>query len=245
MSNISVRVLIESLFWVGAVFCFLPLVAASMPRPSLAAQTQSLTGKSPVNSVQVTQTDTLQASTSSRLKRKASLSERWKTPVLQDWSAKRRESFLGWLTDSPKPIAVVEFPKSGGQVAVFAEESERAMTLGASYLDGVANISEDSGNVALSSHRDGPFRQLRFVNEGDLVNLYTPNGTQRFRVRQTSIVGPEEVSVLDDNGEHRLTLITCYPFYFVGSAPKRFIVEAIKLDDPVKLTPEMALCGNC
>lgn len=216
-----------------------------MPRPSLAAQTQNLIGESSDNSVQVTQTETIKASTSSRINTKASLSERWKTPVLREWSAERRESFLGWLIDSPEPIAVIEFPKSGEQVAVFAEESERAMTLGASYLDGVASISEDSGNVALSSHRDGPFRQLRFVNEGDVINLYTPNGTQRFRVRQTRIVGPEEVSVLDDNGEHRLTLITCHPFYFVGSAPKRFIVEAIKLDEPVTLMPDVALCGNC
>jgi sortase A len=82
------------------------------------------------------------------------------------------------------------------------------------------------GNFALAAHRDTLFRALKDIRVGDLVTFVTQEKTFTYRVRTTSIVKPSDVSVLRSEGQEELTLITCYPFYYVGSAPKRFIVQA-------------------
>ncbi len=87
------------------------------------------------------------------------------------------------------------------------------------------------GNVALAGHRDSFFRGLRNIHLDDEITLATLNGTYRYRVETTKVVAPEETEVLADAGYDRLTLVTCYPFNFVGSAPKRFIVSARKIPE--------------
>ena len=82
------------------------------------------------------------------------------------------------------------------------------------------------GNTALAGHRDTYFRPLQRAQAGDDIFLDTPRGRFHYRVRRTFIVEPEDVWVLDPSAQHRLTLITCYPFRYVGAAPKRFIVQA-------------------
>ncbi len=82
------------------------------------------------------------------------------------------------------------------------------------------------GNVALAGHRDTYFRGLRDIRINDEITLTTLSGSYRYRVDATKVVKPEETEVLKDNGAETLTLVTCYPFNFVGSAPKRFIVRA-------------------
>lgn len=85
------------------------------------------------------------------------------------------------------------------------------------------------GNVGISGHRDTFFRPLRNIRQDDEITLATLNGAYRYRVDKIEIVGPEDTEVLDSSYESVLTLVTCYPFYYVGPAPKRFIVRAHRL----------------
>jgi len=82
------------------------------------------------------------------------------------------------------------------------------------------------GNVGLAGHRDTFFQALRNIQMNDAIELQTENGTYRYMVESTRIVGPRDVRVLESSGAQSLTLVTCYPFYYIGSAPKRFIVSA-------------------
>jgi sortase A len=85
------------------------------------------------------------------------------------------------------------------------------------------------GNVGLAGHRDTFFRALRNIEQADTIDFETESGTYRYAVESTQIVGPRDVSVLKASGGRTLTLVTCYPFYYVGSAPKRFIVRAVQV----------------
>lgn len=82
------------------------------------------------------------------------------------------------------------------------------------------------GNVGLAGHRDTFFRPLRNIQPGDAIELQTGERTYQYIVESTRIVKPQDVRVLDSSNRETLTLVTCYPFYYVGSAPKRFIVQA-------------------
>ena len=87
----------------------------------------------------------------------------------------------------------------------------------------------EGGNSAIAGHRDGLFRPLKDIKVGDEIRFRTSRDEYRYRVVDTSIVQPDDVSVLNARGPQSLTLITCYPFYYVGNAPKRFIVHAKRL----------------
>jgi sortase A len=93
------------------------------------------------------------------------------------------------------------------------------------HIPGTALPGED-GNIVLAAHRDTFFRPLRNIQKGDEIALTTLRGAYRYRVESIQIVGPDDVGVLSPTKQPTLTLVTCYPFYFVGSAPKRFIVRA-------------------
>jgi sortase A len=87
----------------------------------------------------------------------------------------------------------------------------------------------EAGNVVLTGHRDTFFRPLRNIQQDDEVTLTTLTATYRYRVDSTQVVGVEDTEVLNDSEGSTLTLVTCYPFYFVGPAPNRFIVRAHKI----------------
>jgi sortase A len=87
------------------------------------------------------------------------------------------------------------------------------------------------GNVALAGHRDTFFRDLRNIHKDDEITLMTLHGTYSYRVDSTQVVEPQDVKVLAATADDFLTLVTCYPFYFVGPAPRRFIVRAHKISD--------------
>jgi len=93
-----------------------------------------------------------------------------------------------------------------------------------------------TGNVGLAAHRDSYFRELRDVRAGDLIRLVTPKGTFEYHVESLRIVHPTNVEVLDPTPNPSLTLVTCYPFNYVGHAPKRFIVRARQVEAPVPRT---------
>jgi sortase A len=128
----------------------------------------------------------------------------------------------------PTPPALVgrlEIP--GLHLVAMVQEGADARTLrrAVGHIPGTA-LPGLPGNVGLAGHRDTFFRPLRQIRVSDAIQLETQNGTYRYRVQWTQIVGPRDVHVLSSTGGQSLTLVTCYPFYYVGAAPKRFIVRA-------------------
>ena len=93
------------------------------------------------------------------------------------------------------------------------------------HIPGTA-LPGEKGNVALAGHRDTFFRALRDIQVHDPIQFETPAGIYRYQVESTRVVGPREIQVLASSRAPTLTLVTCYPFYYIGSAPKRFIVRA-------------------
>jgi sortase A len=87
------------------------------------------------------------------------------------------------------------------------------------------------GNLGIAGQRDSFVRGLKDISPGDVIELDTIEGTDSYRVERTWVVRPEDVSVLDPTSTPALTLVTCYPIYFVGSAPDRFIVRAVRVAD--------------
>ena len=119
----------------------------------------------------------------------------------------------------------VEIPRLGVSVVVRAGSDARTLQLAVGHIPGTA-LPGESGNMGLAGHRDTFFRRLRDIETGDEINVVTPEGTFAYRVERTVIVEPEDVWVLDPTTSSTLTLVTCYPFTYVGSAPQRFIVRA-------------------
>jgi sortase A len=92
-----------------------------------------------------------------------------------------------------------------------------------------------TGNVGIAGHRDTVFRPLRHVHVGDDLNLTTADRVYRYRISKTLIVGPDDVYVLDPTDHPTLTLVTCYPFEFIGHAPRRFVVQAALVSDEARM----------
>jgi sortase A len=105
--------------------------------------------------------------------------------------------------------------------------TEPELRLGSGHIPGTA-LPGERGNVAIAGHRDTVFRPLRSIQANDFIQLVTLDGRYGYRVVSTQIVGPSDVQVLNPTRRDTLTLVTCYPFYFVGPAPKRFIVRAVR-----------------
>jgi len=127
-------------------------------------------------------------------------------------------------------VGRIEIPRVGLSAMVFEGSSDSVLLRGIGHLTNSA-LPGRPGNVTLTGHRDTFFRPLRDVSTQDEIILTTPHGRYRYRVESTKIVAPDDVSVLKSRGEPRLTLITCYPFYFIGAAPKRFVVRAYLLPE--------------
>ena len=125
-------------------------------------------------------------------------------------------------------LGSLEVPRLDLHAVVLAGTAESTLLRGAGHVRGTALPGTD-GNVVLAAHRDLHFRTLRNVRPGDLVRLRSASGERSYTVESSRIVLPVELSVLADDGEPRLTLITCYPFGWIGRAPRRFVVVAKQL----------------
>ena len=128
----------------------------------------------------------------------------------------------------PEPREVlgkIEIPRLGLSTIVRSGVDEGTLRLAAGHVPETA-LPGAPGNAALAAHRDTFFRPLRHVRLGDRVRVTTQDGVFDYKVSDTRIVNPEDVSVLEPTTERTLTLITCYPFNYVGSAPQRFVVRA-------------------
>jgi len=125
-------------------------------------------------------------------------------------------------------IGRIEIPRLGLSVIVIEGTTGTTLRRAVGHIPGTA-LPGQPGNVAISGHRDTFFRPLRNIRQNDVITLVTPLGEYRYRVVSTKIVSPNDTAVLDPTANEILTLVTCYPFYFLGSAPERFIVRAERL----------------
>jgi len=146
------------------------------------------------------------------------------------WSEKRiREYRASLLTKKDSPLAVLWIEKLKVRVPVFEGTDDLVLNRGVGWIAGTARPGavDGSSNIGLAGHRDGFFRGFKDIAVGDTVELATPGVVSRYVVNHIEIVNPDNVGVLRPRGEPSLTLVTCYPFYFVGDAPQRFIVHAV------------------
>jgi sortase A len=126
----------------------------------------------------------------------------------------------------------IEIPRLGVTAIVRAGSDTRTLQLAVGHIPGTAYPGED-GNVGLAGHRDTFFRRLRDIQPDDAIHVVTPEGRFTYRVQRTNIVQPSDTWVLDATTQPSLTLVTCYPFSYVGAAPERFVVRAAL--DPVQI----------
>lgn len=119
----------------------------------------------------------------------------------------------------------VEIPKLHLSAVVFQGTNASVLNDGVGHLEGTA-LPGQNGNVVLAAHRDTFFRALRNIKRGDVITVTTPTSVRNYSVDSTEIVSPTDISVAYPTPKPTLTLVTCYPFYYVGHAPKRFIVRA-------------------
>ena len=131
----------------------------------------------------------------------------------------------GSVGGSSAVLAVLRISRLG--IAVPLLEGTGAMTLNhaAGHIAGTARPGE-AGNIGIAGHRDSFFRGLKDVHVGDAIELERRSGSDKYIVDKTLIVAPKNIDVLRPRRVPSLTLVTCYPFYFIGNAPQRFIVEA-------------------
>jgi len=125
----------------------------------------------------------------------------------------------------PGLIGRIEIPRLGLSVIVMEGTSRTTLRRAAGHISGTA-LPGQAGNTGISGHRDTFFRPLQNIRQNDIITLTTLLGQYRYRVVSMMVVSRYDVEVLDPTGSEILTLVTCYPFYFVGSAPSRFIVRA-------------------
>jgi len=119
----------------------------------------------------------------------------------------------------------LEIPRLHVQSVVREGVGDLTLSLAVGHIPGTA-LPGQNGNIAVAGHRDTFFRALRSIGKNDLIRFRTPENTYLYKVESTQIVEPQDVQVLQPGPYPELTLVTCYPFYYVGSAPNRFIVKA-------------------
>ncbi len=148
------------------------------------------------------------------------------------WAAERirryEESRWGFVG---RAEAVLRIPRLGLEVPVFAGATEEHMTRGAGRIAGSPAFGEP-GNVGVSSHRDGYFRRLKDVRVGDVIVVDTLTRRYRYVVEEIRVTDPEDTTVLWPGTVPEVTLVTCYPFYYFGNAPQRFVVRAELREEP-------------
>jgi sortase A len=119
----------------------------------------------------------------------------------------------------------MEIPRLGVSVIVAEGTAEATLRRAGGHIPGTS-FPGQRGNVGIAGHRDTLFRPLRNIRQDDVITITTLAGEYRYRVTSTEVVSPSDVTVLESDGHEVLTLVTCYPFYFIGPAPDRFIVRA-------------------
>jgi len=154
----------------------------------------------------------------------------WSTPDQSLWSPERVKAWLLTETGTPDaPLAVLRIPKIHLEVPVLEGTDDATLDRGVGHIAGTA-LPSAPGNLAVAGHRDGFFRGLKDIGIGDRIELETVRGFDGYVIENIWLVKPEDVWVLDSTDAPQLTLVTCYPFYYVGSAPQRYIVRASRVE---------------
>ena len=142
------------------------------------------------------------------------------------------QALKGASLESPKidpgegaPLGRIEISQIGLTAMILEGTSEGTLQRAVGHIQGTPMPGEH-GNIALAGHRDTFFRGFRKIRQDDEITLTTLSGSYRYRVESTTVVKPEDTEVLDPVADDILTLVTCYPFNYIGSAPQRFIVRA-------------------
>jgi len=148
------------------------------------------------------------------------------------WDPKRVQEYLSSVNlTASRPLAVLRIPKIDLEVPVYNDTDDLTLNRGVGRIIGTAQVG-GRGNLGIAGHRDGFFRGLKDLAVGDEVYLDRTGQTDIYAVANIEIVSPTDVSVLKATQLSSITLVTCYPFYYVGSAPQRYIVHAnIKIQD--------------
>ena len=132
------------------------------------------------------------------------------------------------------PLGVLTISSLNLQVPIFNGTDDLTLDRGAGRIKGMARTGEN-GNLGISGHRDGFFRVFKDIQMGDKILIQTAGGVEKYEVTNMKIVPKEDHSVLAPTDEKTLTVVTCYPFYYVGHAPERLIVTALPVPDELAL----------
>ncbi len=134
-------------------------------------------------------------------------------------------------------VGRIEIPRLGLRAVILEGTSTRCLRRAVGHIEGTS-LPGEGGNTGLAGHRDTFFRALRNIKDGDKIVLDTLEGTFQYVVESMRIVKPQRVEVLGATAAPALTLVTCYPFNYIGSAPKRFIVRARQVDADYRLASD-------
>jgi sortase A len=146
------------------------------------------------------------------------------------WSSERVKAYTQALAMKlGSPLAVLSIPRLALDVPVFDGTDELTLNRGAGRIAGTAQPGEQ-GNIGIAAHRDGFFRGLKDVRPGDRIELAQSRRKFVYAVDNIAVVRPSDVTVLQSRPQPSLPLVTCYPFYFIGGAPQRYIVQASLVD---------------
>lgn len=144
----------------------------------------------------------------------------------KSWSEKRIAAYEQSLLERfDPPLAVLRIAKLNLEVPVLEGTDDLTLNRGVGHIPGTGRPGQE-GNIGIAGHRDGFFRVLKDIGPGDTIELVTASRRDVYTVDQIVLVSPSDVSVLQARAGRSLTLVTCYPFYFIGSAPQRYIVQA-------------------
>jgi sortase A len=157
----------------------------------------------------------------------------WARELAQQTAARSLAPAAGAHRRVPKPrslVAKLEVPRLGLSAIAREGVDERTLRSAVGHVPNTA-LPGERGNAAFAAHRDSYFRKLRHVRTGDRVVLTTPDGVFDYVVGETRVVEPNDISVLAPADESTVTLVTCYPFDFIGPAPKRFVVRGKRKEE--------------
>lgn len=161
-----------------------------------------------------------------------------RAPDYSLWNGQRVTDYKESLkADLAPPLGVLTIKSLNLQVPIFNGTDDLTLDRGAGRIKGMARTDEE-GNLGISGHRDGFFRVFKDIQVGDEIMIQTAAEVEKYEVTDMKIVPKEDHSVLAPTDQKTLTVVTCYPFYFVGHAPERLIVTALPIpDDPMLAEP--------
>lgn len=155
-------------------------------------------------------------------------------PDFSLWSQKRIDEYEASLSKHFAPaVGILRIPKIGLEAPILEGTDDLTLNRGVGRVEGTAQLGEN-GNVGIAGHRDGFFRGLKQIVPGDEIEIVSASQNETYVVDNIVIVKPDDVSVLQPRVKPGITLVTCYPFYYVGSAPQRYVVEASIVGAPEK-----------